>query len=152
MRSKEADKPPSPRAGILVAAAFVTCGSLSACQERGAPGRAEVRITSPAEGDTVGSDVPLALSAEGVEIAPASEHRPGTAHHHLFVDRDLTPAGEKMPAGTTGLIHLGKGDSAFTLEGLVPGTHRVIAVLGDSAHVPLDPLSADTVTFVVAPQ
>jgi hypothetical protein len=94
--------------------------------------------------------VPVSLSASGIEIAPASEHRPGTAHHHLFVDRDVTPPGEKMPSGTTGLIHLGKGDSTFTIEGLAPGEHRVIAVLGDSAHVPLAPLAADTVTFTVS--
>jgi hypothetical protein len=113
--------------------------------------RAEVRIDAPDQGATVPGDVPVSLSASGIEIAPASEHRPGTAHHHLFVDRELTPPGEKMPAGTTGLIHLGKGDSTFTILALAPGEHRVIAVLGDSAHVPLDPLAADTVTFTVAP-
>jgi hypothetical protein len=126
---------------VLATAIFGACKA----EER----RAEVRITAPAPGDTVSGEVSVALTASGIEIAPASEHRPGTAHHHLFVDRDLTPAGEKMPAGTPGLVHLGKGDSTFTLEDLTPGEHRVIAVLGDSAHVPLVPLAADTVTFTV---
>jgi hypothetical protein len=124
---------------------------ISAVLLAGCEAPAEVRIHAPGEGDTLAGDVPVSLSASGIEIAPASEHRPGTAHHHLFVDRDLTPPGEKMPSGTTGLIHLGKGDSTFTILALAPGEHRVIAVLGDSAHVPLDPLAADTVTFTVAP-
>jgi hypothetical protein len=126
---------------VLAAAIFGACQA----EER----RAEVQIVAPAPGDTVGGKVPVALSASGIEIAPASDHRPGTAHHHLFVDRDLTPSGEKMPAGTTGLVHLGKGDSSFAIADLAPGEHRVIAVLGDSAHVPLEPLAADTVTFMV---
>ena len=128
---------------------MISAALLAACEA--GDRRAEVRIDAPAEGATVPGDVPVSLSASGIEIAPASEHRPGTAHHHLFVDRDLTPPGEKMPAGTTGLIHLGKGDSTFTILALAPGQHRVIAVLGDSAHVPLDPLAADTVVFTVAP-
>jgi hypothetical protein len=112
--------------------------------------RPEVRIIEPADGDTVVGDVEMKLSASGIEITPASDHRPGTAHHHLFVDREVTPAGEKMPSGTAGLIHLGKGDSAFTIQDLAPGEHRVIAVLGDSAHVPLDPFTADTITLRIA--
>jgi hypothetical protein len=113
--------------------------------------RVEVRIVEPADSDTVASDVEIKLSVSGIEIAPASDHRPGTAHHHLFVDREVTPAGEKMPSGTTGLIHLGKGDSAFTIQSLAPGEHRVIAVLGDSAHVPLDPFVTDTISLWVVP-
>lgn len=124
----------------------LTAALLAACE---AEERAEIVIVMPVPGDTVTGEVPVTLSASGIEIAPASDHRAGTAHHHLFVDRDVTPSGEKMPAGTTGLIHLGKGDSTFAILDLAPGEHRVIAVLGDSAHVPLEPLAADTVTFTV---
>jgi hypothetical protein len=35
------------------------------------------------------------------------------------------------------------------LDSLKPGPHRVIAVVGDSKHVPVKPLLVDTVTFIV---
>jgi len=42
------------------------------------------------------------------------------------------------------------GDAAEETPPVVePGPHRVIAVLADLAHIPLDPLVADTVTFRV---
>ncbi len=58
-----------------------TAALLGAC---GRARRASVTINSPADGDTVrGSAVHVTLSASGVELAPAAEERPGTAHHHL---------------------------------------------------------------------
>ena len=113
---------------------------------------ARVDIVEPADGAVVdGPDVRIVLSAAGVEIAPASEERSGTAHHHLFIDRALTPAGDTIPSGLTGIRHLGRGQTEFVVQGLAPGTHTVIAVLADWAHLPLDPLATDTVRFTVQP-
>lgn len=116
------------------------------------PEPASVQILQPADGDTVGGpNVHVVLEAGGVEITAADDHRAGTAHHHLLVDRDVTPFADTIPSGVTGIIHLGRGQTEFTLEGLEPGEHRVIAVLADWAHVPLSPPAVDTVRFTVRP-
>ena len=121
-----------------------------ACTEAAGPAR--VDIVEPVDEAVVNdSDVRIVLSAAGVEIAPASEERSGTAHHHLFIDRPLTRPSDTIPAGVTGIIHLGRGQTEFVLQGLAPGTHSVIAVLADWAHLPLDPLTTDTVRFTVRP-
>ena len=108
-----------------------------------------VKITAPAHGATLSGPVKITLAVTGVEIVPATDERPGTGHHHLFVDRDVTPVDDTMPRGVTGIIHLGRGQTEFVLDSLKPGPHRVIAVVGDSKHRPLQPLVADTVRFTV---
>lgn len=119
----------------------------------GGPRRASVTIDSPAEGDTVReSAVHVTLSARGVELAPAAEERPGTAHHHLFLDVDTGPLDQKIPAGVTGIIHLGRAQSEFQWDSVAPGAHRIIAVLADWQHVPLVSAATDTVRFVVQPR
>ncbi len=129
---------------------LVTCALLAAAACTEAAGPARVDIVEPVDEATVdGPDVRIVLSAAGVEIAPASEERSGTAHHHLFIDRPLTRPSDTIPAGVTGIIHLGRGQTEFVLLGLAPGTHSVIAVLADWAHLPLDPLAIDTVRFTV---
>ncbi len=129
---------------------LVTCALLAAAACTEAAGPARVDIVEPVDEATVdGPDVRIVLSAAGVEIAPASEERSGTAHHHLFIDRPLTRPSDTIPAGVTGIIHLGRGQTEFVLLGLTPGTHSVIAVLADWAHLPLDPLAIDTVRFTV---
>jgi len=44
---------------------------------------------------------------------------------------------------------MGDGSSEFVFEGVAPGEHRLIAVVGDLVHMPLQPWVVDTVTFVV---
>jgi len=110
----------------------------------------KVRIVQPSEGDTIiGSSVLVKLEAEGVEIAPAAEHRAGTAHHHLFLDVDVGKPDEGIPAGNPYIVHLGKGQSEYTFEGVFAGPHRLIAVLADANHVALMPWVVDTVNFVM---
>lgn len=126
-------------AGVVVMAA--------AC--RGKPAVA-VRIVEPADGAAVAApSVRVVLEATGIEIAPAAEQRPGTAHHHLFLDTDLTPPGDTIPSGVTGIIHLGRAQTEFTFDSVAPGSHRLIALLADPWHIPLKPLVADTVTVTV---
>lgn len=113
------------------------------------PGGAKVKITSPTNGATVTAPVKVTLTVVGVEIVPATDERPGTGHHHLFVDHDVTPVNDTIPRGVTGILHLGRGQTEFVLDSLKPGPHRVIAVVADWKHVPLKPLVVDTVTFTV---
>jgi hypothetical protein len=132
-------------AGLVLASAAVVPHSAAAQ----AGGGATVKITTPARGATVSGPVKITLVASGVEIVPATDERPGTGHHHLFVDRDVTPTDDTIPRGVTGILHLGRGQTEFVLDSLKPGPHRVIAVVGDSKHRPLKPLVADTVRFTV---
>ena len=117
-----------------------------------APQAPKVRIVEPQQGATVtGTTVHVKLESWGVEIAPVAEHRAGTAHHHLFLDTDVTAPDMGIPVGTAGIVHLGKGQTEYTFEGVAAGPHRLIAVLADPNHVPLKPLVADTLRFTVKP-
>lgn len=125
---------------------------LGACRrgDRGGANRASVTIAGPADGDTVrGAAVHVTLSASGVELAPASEEREGTAHHHLFLDVDTGPLDQKIPQGVTGIIHLGRAQTEFQWDSVAPGPHRIIAVLADWRHIPLVQAATDTVRIVV---
>ncbi|MDT8342304.1 MAG: DUF4399 domain-containing protein [Longimicrobiales bacterium] len=109
-----------------------------------------VRIVSPAQGDTVaGPDVTITLDVSGVHIVPAGDTTPGTGHHHLYLDADLTPAGQPVPAVPGSIVHMGDASTRYTFTGVAPGEHRVVAVVGDGVHVPLQPWVVDTVVFVV---
>ena len=112
-----------------------------------------VRIEQPLDGAVIAADsVRVVLSASGVEIVQADGFdTPGRAHHHVFIDADLSPAGAPIPAGQPEIVHLGTGVSEVTLTGLAPGRHRLIAVLALGNHVPLDPWVVDTVFLTVEP-
>lgn len=108
-----------------------------------------VEIASPAEGDTVDAGpLTVTLAAYGFEVVPAGDTTPNSGHHHLFLDRDVSPAGEPIPAEDGYIIHIGTGEAEFTIESVEPGEHRLIAVVGDALHVPVDPPLADTIHFV----
>jgi hypothetical protein len=125
----------------------VASQGFAACRK--SPPRPTVSITSPSAGDTIrGSVVDVTLAVSGIELAPVAEQRPGTAHHHLFLDLDATSAGP-IPFGIPGIVHLGQAQTTYRWENVAPGEHRIIAVLADPAHVPLQPPAADTVSFVV---
>ncbi|OLC74370.1 MAG: hypothetical protein AUH78_11225 [Gemmatimonadetes bacterium 13_1_40CM_4_69_8] len=134
-----------PRLALALGAAAILPGVARTQATSGA----KVKITAPPNGATVSGPVKITLVATGVEIVPATIERPGTGHHHLFVDRDVTPVNDTIPRGVTGIIHLGRGQTEFVLDSLKPGPHRVIAVVADWNHVPLKPLVVDTLRFTV---
>lgn len=139
----------------ISAIALVVCGaaflpaSVPAQAAPSAPTKVTVKIIAPRNGATVTGPVVIKLRATGVRIAPATVETPGTAHHHLFVDHDLNWINDTIPMGSPGIVHLARGQTEFVLDSLTPGVHRVIAVLADWRHIPLNPLVADTVTFTV---
>jgi hypothetical protein len=109
-----------------------------------------VEITAPMEGDTVqGPTVMVRLAAHGFTVVPAGDTTANSGHHHLFLDRDVSPAGAPIPGEPGFIIHLGSGADSLALTAVEPGEHRLIAVVGDAGHVPLDPALTDTVRFVV---
>ena len=109
-----------------------------------------VRITQPEEGSTVGPDVNVVLETDGIEIVSITPPVVGTGHHHLYVDVDLTPLSALIPQNDPQIIHMGDGSTEYMLEGLAPGEHRLIAVVANPAHIPLDPPVVDTLHFTVA--
>lgn len=123
---------------------------LAACGERPpvAPAAAST-IVSPADGDTVGTEVLVVLDVTGVRTVPADGmRREGEGHHHLFVDADLTPADSAIPQGG-GIHHLGSGADSLRLQDLGVGTHRLITRFAYGNHVPMPGVATDTIWIMV---
>lgn len=143
------------RAHALVALALLlaACGPESAdppAEETATVAPFQVRITSPAPGDTVdGPDLTVSLEVSGGRIVPAGDTTSGTGHHHLYLNADLTPADQPVPSIPGSIIHMGDGSGSYTFTGVEPGEHRLIAVVADGVHVPLQPWVVDTVHVVV---
>jgi hypothetical protein len=111
---------------------------------------ATVTIGSPNEGEVIMTGaVTVRLSVEGLQIVPAGDTTSGTGHHHLYLDADLTAPGDPVPTVPGSIIHMGDGSSEYTFEGVAPGEHRLIAVVADGIHIPLNPAVVDTVIFIV---
>lgn len=111
---------------------------------------ASVHIAAPREGEVVeGAEVLVVLDVEGLVVVPAGVQQASSGHHHLLVDAPLPELDMPIPSEPGRYIHLGKGQTEYRLEGLESGEHRVIALVGDHAHVPLNPPVADTVDFFV---
>lgn len=119
-------------------------------EEMPAEGAVTVRITQPEEGSTVGSDVLVVMETDGIEIVSITPPVVGTGHHHLYVDVDLTPLSDMIPQNDPQIIHMGDGSTEYMLEGLAAGEHRLIAVVANPAHIPLDPPVVDTLHFTVS--
>lgn len=132
---------PLPGSLLLTVTLLVGCG---------AEPTATVTILEPADGaDVVGPAVTVRLGAAGVTIVPAGDMTPGTGHHHLYLDDDLAPPEAPIPTVPGRIVHLGTGVSEYVFEAVEPGAHRLIAVVADGAHVPLQPWVTDTVAFTV---
>lgn len=109
-----------------------------------------VTILQPEDGaDVAGPSVTVRLAAQGVRIVPAGDTTPGTGHHHLYLDADLTDPTQPVPSVPGKIIHMGTGVSEYTFDSVAPGPHRLIAVIANGVHVPLQPWVVDTVNFTV---
>ena len=109
-----------------------------------------VRISQPVDGAAVdGGSVRVVFEVENVAIAPAGTMEPGTGHHHLLVNTDLTPEGQPIPATEGVHVHFGQGQTEYEMTDLAPGDYTIIAVVADGVHIPLQPWVVDTVQFTV---
>ncbi len=66
--------------------------------------------------DVMGSTVTVRLTVTGVAIVPAGDLTPLTGHHHLYLDADLTAAGEPVRTVPGSIVHMGDASSQFTFE------------------------------------
>ena len=136
--------------------AFAACGGgdsgageAEAAAEPASTKTARVSIAEPADGVAFDAGpVRVVMDVEGLVVAPAGTMEPGTGHHHLVVNADVDWS-LPIPNDPGVHYHMGLGQTEFTLEELPPGEHRIIAVVADGVHVPLDPPVSDTVTIVI---
>lgn len=141
--------------GLGIALVVLGCGGGGDTQEADA-GMAEeaamparVTITQPADGAEVDAGpVLFVMETAGLEIVEAGNMNPGTGHHHLVVDGDIDWA-LPIPNDPGVHYHMGLAQTEFTIEDLTPGEHRIISVVADGVHIPLDPPVADTITITV---
>ena len=139
-----------PLAAVCALTLAACGGGEEAAEETPAAGGGTVTIIEPAQGSTVtGPNVTVRLVTSGVPIVPAGDLTPGTGHHHLYLDADVESMTVPVPTVPGSIIHMGNAASEFTFENVTPGQHRLIAVVADGVHVPLDPPVVDTVTFTV---
>jgi hypothetical protein len=121
-------------------------GGMAAMDE----GAMRVHITEPADGAMIdGNAVRVVFEVENLEVVPAGVMDPGTGHHHLVVNADLTPADQPIPAIEGSHIHFGLAQTEYEMTDLAPGDYTIIAVVADGVHVPLQPWVVDTVRFSV---
>jgi hypothetical protein len=108
-----------------------------------------VTILAPADGSfQEEKDVTVWLRST-VPIVPAGDMTTGTGHHHLYLDADLGDMTAPVPTVPGSIVHMGDASVEYVFENVSSGPHRLIAVVADGAHVPLQPLVVDTVEFVV---
>lgn len=139
----------------LMTVAFVGCGGDGGDESQDPVPEAEatpvagtVTIVQPADGAVLDAGPVLVVLETGVEIVEAGNMNPGTGHHHLIVGADVDWA-LPIPNDPGVHYHMGLAQTEFTLEDLAPGEHRIIAVVADGVHIPLDPPVADTITVTI---
>ncbi len=111
------------------------------------PAGATAYIVSPANGATVSSPVTVVFGLKGMGVAPAGTDVANTGHHHLLVDMDV-PKDLSKPLGPD-VKHFGGGQTQVDLD-LTPGKHTLQLLLGDKAHVPLQPpVVSEKITITV---
>jgi len=126
-------------AGIAFsAAAFAADAPAPELMHPKAPAGAKVFIEGPADGATVGPEFVVNFGVQGIAIAPATDAKPNTGHHHLLIDvKDMPAAGVPIPNDDTHK-HYGKGQTQDTLH-LPAGDHTLQLEFANSAHVPFEP-------------
>lgn len=139
-----------------MAVALAGCGGDSGDQSQDAAPEADaaptpgtVTIVQPADGaELEAGPVLVVMETTGLEIVAAGVMDAGTGHHHLIVDGDVDWE-LPIPNDPGVHYHMGLAQTEFTLEDLAPGEHRIIAVVADGVHIPLDPPVSDTITVVI---
>lgn len=108
-----------------------------------------VEILRPSDGSFQEEHEVVVWLRTTVPIVPAGDMTPGTGHHHLYLDADLGDMTAPVPTVPGSIVHMGNAATEYTFEDVGSGPHRLIAVVADGAHIPLQPLVVDTVTFTV---
>ena len=133
---------------VLVGAIVLLAPSVWA-QSPPPPG-AQVFFANLQDGAVVKSPFLVKFGAEGVKITRAGINIPGTGHHHLLINTELTAEdkGYSIPQDER---HRNAGGGQTEVElNLDPGTYTLMMVLGDGDHVPFEPMiTSDKITITV---
>jgi hypothetical protein len=148
---------PGPGSALALIAVLMACTDPApaddpdAAPEAATRPAATVTILEPADGAVVdGPDVRVRFTVAGdLRIVPAGDTTPATGHHHVYLDHDLGDPSEPVPTLPGAVVHVGTGADELVLENVAAGEHRLIAVVADGVHVPLQPWVVDTVHFRV---
>lgn len=113
------------------------------------PEGAKVSFVEPADGAKIEGPledgkvkVAIKMGAENIEVKPAGQIEPGSGHHHLLIDTELTPKGEVVAADEQH-VHFGKGQTETEIM-LSPGEHTLRLQFADGIHRSYGPdLSAE---------
>lgn len=138
-------------AAILLPLTIVACAGDTASEDDagGAAESGTVTIITPMNGGLINGNQISVTLASTVEILPAGDMTAGSGHHHLYLNADLTPADQPVPSVPGSIIHMGDASTSYVFEDIEPGEYRLIAVVADGVHVPLQPWVVDTVSFTV---
>jgi hypothetical protein len=136
------------RSLVIAGALVASLVSEPAATQSPSPPGAELYFIEPADGATVDGPVRVVFGLRGMGVAPALVDWPNTGHHHLLVNRPLTPPGLPIPNDPAHL-HFGGGQTETTLT-LPAGRHTLQLVLGDHNHVPhVPPVVSRPITITV---
>lgn len=95
------------------------------------------------------SPVRIAVRVQGVSLAaPDGTAADGAGHVDVFVDREPTAAGAKVPT-ERGITHSTDGGASITIDDLGGGEHDIWLVLSKGDDTAYDPIVADRITVDV---
>jgi hypothetical protein len=142
-------------AASRIAASGCLLALLAACAgdeaENAAPDKTSpLTIVSPLSGVSMkGNVVTVDLDSKDVTIVKADGDTSGrTGHYHVFIDRDPVAPGAVIPK-EAGIVHT--ADDPVMITGLSPGTHRLVVVYGNGAHVRIGDALAETTVKLDGP-
>jgi Domain of unknown function (DUF4399) len=116
-----------------------------------APAGAYSYIVNLKNGDTVTSPFKVVFGlSPNMGVAPSGVEKPNVGHHHLLVDKALSPEEMTQPIMVDEQhIHFGKGQTETTVT-LPPGKHTLQLILGDWTHIPFKPpVQSEVITVTV---
>ena len=110
----------------------------------------EIFVLAPLDGATVYQDVFVRLGVTGYQLSePGAPASASSGHHHLLIDAEPIPAGEKMPGGRA-LVSLPPRGTETTLH-LSPGSHSITAQFADTENRSLGPTMSKSINIEVLP-
>jgi hypothetical protein len=91
-------------------------------------------------GDTVTSPFKVVFGlSPNMGVAPSGVEKANVGHHHLLIDKALTPEEMTQPIMVDEQhVHFGKGQTETTVTS-PPGKHTLQLMLGDWTHIPFKP-------------
>lgn len=122
--------------------------SSAALDRTAAPAGVQLYFIALKDHARVHSPFTVRFGLKGMGVAPAGITFENTGHHHLLIDTAL-PADLSVPLPVVDgkVVHFGKGQTEMELT-LPAGHHTLQLLLGDSRHVPFDPLIASPILHI----